>query len=135
MKRKSVQPTRLQLETLESRTLLAGDVFAQDVPMTNPNGDSVLPGYGFPGQYSTLGAAATIGYPTPSVGFVSVPGSNVVLTGTDLSASLSGSFSAPAATTGTGQMTITTGANTLGIGSFASSTLGFASENGGRSGG
>lgn len=135
MKRKSVKPTRLQLESLESRDLLAADVFASPVPMTNPNGDSVLPGYGFPGQYSTLGAAATIGYPTPSVGFVSVPGSNVVLTGTDLSASLNGSFSAPAATTGTGQMTITTGANTLGIGSFATSTLGYASENGGRSGG
>ena len=34
-----------------------------------------------------------------------------------------------------GQMTITTGANTPGIGSFATSTLGYASENGGRSGG
>jgi hypothetical protein len=32
-------------------------------------------------------------------------------------------------------VSITTGANTPGIGSFATSTLGFASENGGRSGG
>lgn len=135
MRRKTTQPTRLQLETLESRDLLTADPFATPIPMTNPNGDSVLPGYGFPGQYSALVAAATIGYPTPSVGFVSVPGSNVVLTGTDVSGSLSGSFTAPAATTATGQMTITTGANTPGIGSFATSTLGYGSENGGRSGG
>jgi hypothetical protein len=135
MRRKTTQPTRLQLETLESRDLLTADPFATPIPMTNPNGDSVLPGYGFPGQYSTLVAAATIGYPTPSVGFVSVPGSNVVLTGTDLSGSPSSSFTAPAATTATGQMTITTGANTPGIGSFATSTLGYGSENGGRSGG
>ncbi len=135
MKRKSVKSTRLQLESLESRDLLAADPFATPVPNTNPNGDGVLPGYGFPGQFSALTLGSTIGYPTPAVGFVAVPGSNVVLNATDASTSLVGSFTAPAVTTATGQMTITTGANTPGIGSFATSTLGYASENGGRSGG
>ncbi|HEY2414731.1 MAG TPA: hypothetical protein VGI40_20975 [Pirellulaceae bacterium] len=49
----------------------------------------------------------------------------------DLTGSGPGDAPAPEATTGVGQMTITTGANTLGISSFATSTNGFSDISGG----
>src|SRR5262245_37442760 len=61
MKRKSGKSTRLFLESLETRDLMAADPFAIQAPVSNPNGDSVLPGLGFPGQFSGLAAASTIG--------------------------------------------------------------------------
>lgn len=130
----NTRKTCLCIEQLEARDLLAADPVMNALPTTNPNGASVLPGYGFPAEVSAIAAAATLAFPTPTVGFTSVPGSNIVLTGTDSNAGAT-SFSAPTASSGVGQMTLATGANTLGMGSFATSTLGYSSENGGRSGG
>jgi hypothetical protein len=129
--------TRLQVEALESRALLAGTGTAESAGLlpTNPQGAGTLAGGGFPGQVSAIAAAATIGYPMQGPGFISTPGTAIVLVGVDPNTAPAPTDGAPLATTGLGQLTITTGANTPGIGSFACSTLGYASENGGRSGG
>ena len=149
---------RLRLEELEDRSLLAGDSAAAtpDLVPTNPNGASVLPGGGFPAEVAAVAASAislpagsltlaaglnlnsagtsAFGVNTAAAGLAQTPGAAIVLTG-DGSTS-AGLFSrAPDANSGVGQMLLTTGANTPGLGSFATSTLGYASENGGRSGG
>jgi hypothetical protein len=149
---------RLKLEELEPRSLLAS--LTGGSPDVTGNGS--LSGGGFPVDPAAVAANATIGFPIGNVSFsaggainVGDIGSTVVnfgfngggfnavgtTPGSAFSTGLGALFSnglnssAPDANTGVGQMTITTGANTAGLGSFATSTLGFASENGGRSGG
>lgn len=127
--------TRLCVEQLEPRDLLAAWGIANDLILANMlNGVNDLSGAGFPNQISTVAAATAFGNPL-AVGFGTTPGIAVVLTNPDPNMTLQPTLTAPDAATGVGQMTITTGANTPGIGSFATSTLGYASENGGRSGG
>ncbi len=125
--------TRLRLEQLEPRAMLAADLFAAaDLLPSNPQGSSDMAGGGFPGQVSAVAAAAA-GFVNNSA-ITSVSGSNPSTNSVDsTNAVLTAPMGAPAATTGVGQMTITTGANTNGIGSFATATAGFASEVGGRS--
>ncbi len=124
--------TRLRVEQLESRDLLAADPFAVgNLLPSNPQGSSDMSGDGFPGQVSVI-AAASLGFTSGTTAFVS--GSNPSTTSADPNSTAAiVPVGAPAATTGVGQMTITTGANTAGIGSFGTATSGFASEVGGRS--
>jgi hypothetical protein len=126
--------TRLRVEQLESRDLLTADPFAAaDLLPGNPQGSSDMSGGGFPGQVSAM-AAASLGFINTGGTTVSVSGSNPNPTNVDPNSTAAiVPAGAPAATTGVGQMTITTGANTPGIGSFGTATAGFASEVGGRS--
>lgn len=123
---------RLRVEQLESRDLLAADPFAvANLLPSNPQGSSDMSGDGFPGQVSAI-AAASLGFTSATTAFVS--GSNPSTTNVDPNSTTAiVPAGAPAATTGVGQMTITNGANTAGIGSFGTATSGFASEVGGRS--
>jgi hypothetical protein len=121
---------RLRVEQLESRALLAADSFAAaELLPSNPQGSSDMSGGGFPGQMSAI-AATSLGFTSTSGTIAFVPGTTNVDPNSTAAIVPVG---APAATTGVGQMTITTGANTAGIGSFATATAGFASEFGGRS--
>ncbi len=123
--------TRLRVEQLESRALLAADPFAAaDLLPNNPQGSSDMSGGGFPGQMSAM-AAASLGFTSTNGTIAFVPGTNANVDPNSTAAIVP--VGAPAATSGVGQMTITTGANTAGIGSFATPTAGFASEVGGRS--
>jgi hypothetical protein len=124
--------TRLRVEQLESRDLLAADPFAAaDLLPSNPQGSSDMSGGGFPGQVSVI-AAASLGFTSGTT--VLVSGSNPNPTNVDPnSTAATVPAGAPSANSGVGQMTITTGANTPGIGSFGTATAGFASEVGGRS--
>jgi hypothetical protein len=132
IRKRAVSTTRLRVELLESRDLLAADPFvAVNLLPSNPPGSSDLSGDGFPAQVSVM-AAASLGFTSGTTALVS--GSNPNPTTVDPSTTAAiVPTGAPAATTGVGQMTITTGANTAGIGSFATATAGFASEVGGRS--
>ncbi|HTM52720.1 MAG TPA: hypothetical protein VL175_01755 [Pirellulales bacterium] len=128
---------RLKLEELEPRSLLATLTGASP----DVTGNGALSGGGFPVDAAAVAANATIGFPVGNVN-INLAALGVAQTpGAAFSTGLSGPFtgglnsSAPDATSGLGQITISTGANTPGMGSFATSTLGFASENGGRSGG
>jgi hypothetical protein len=163
MLHKAKEHVRLRLEELEPRSLLATLTGAS--PDVTGNGALAGGGFpvdaaavaanatiGFPlGNISFPAGAinfADIGFTSVNFnGAINAAGMNVASLGlaqtpgavftTGLGAWFSGGLNsrAPDATTGVGQMTITTGANTPGLGSFATSTLGFASENGGRSGG
>jgi len=151
----------LHLEELESRSMLAavpGVLPATPDLTTGGQGSGTLPGNGFPVEVAasvsanvlgfTIGdlnfangsnlataAGAAAGINTAANGISQVPAVSIVLTGVDGSTSSSLFSRAPDANSGVGQMLLTTGANTPGLGSFATSTLGYASENGGRSGG
>ena len=121
---------RLRVEELESRAMMAVMGGTPDLLPTNPDGSSDLVGDGFPGQMAAIAAAAE-NFAVP--GFtVPTDAAQVVVTNNEQTAPPLVSR-APDATTGVGQMTMTTGANTPGIGSFATSVSGFASEFGGRS--
>jgi hypothetical protein len=151
----------LHLEELESRSMLAavpGVLPAAPDLTTGGQGSGTLPGNGFPAEVAASVAANVLGFPagdlnfannlnlqtagvsavginTAANGLAQIPGVSIVLTGVDGSTSSSLFSRAPDANSGVGQMLLTTGANTPGLGSFATSTLGYASENGGRSGG
>jgi len=147
---------RLKLEELEPRSLLATLTGASP----DVTGNGALSGGGFPVDAAAVAANATIGFPVGNVSLqagainvadvgslanfglnnagVNAAGINLAALGvaqTPGAAFSTLNSSAPDATSGVGQITISTGANTPGMGSFATSTLGFASENGGRSGG
>jgi hypothetical protein len=151
---------RLKLEELEPRSMLATLTGASP----DVTGNGALSGGGFPVDPAAVAANAMIGFPLGNIGFpagainvgdigftsvnfgfnnggVNAAGNLPQTPGAAVSTGLGASFpgglnsSAPDATTGLGQITISTGANTPGMGSFATSTLGFGSENGGRSGG
>ncbi len=120
MQRDQNRPVRrLAVEELESRALLSANGF----PI-----NSAFETGGFPG--SPGANAVTSGVPLLSFGPLGINslvaaagfGNNVVVPRTNTSA--------PDATTGVGQMTITNGANTLGIGSFATPTCGTGSLGG-----
>lgn len=110
---KHVSKTRLSCELLEDRNLMAViQLTYVNVPIVNPDGSSAMIGAGMPIEAAALaGAGLTLqqyNAPLPL---------NTVIANVTLSAnSIS---SAPANNSGVGQMTITTGANTPGIGSFA----------------
>jgi hypothetical protein len=140
---------RLKLEELEPRALLA----ALTGGSPDVTGNGALSGGGFPIDAAAVAANAigsaigNVNFPAGAInpadlGFASAnfvnqaptPGA-AVSTGFGASSPGGANSNALDATTGVGQITISTGANTPGMGSFATSTLGFASENGGRSGG
>jgi hypothetical protein len=163
MLRKANEHVRLRLEELEPRSLLAsltgaspdvtgngalsGGGFPVDAAAVAANATigSPLGSAGFPAGVADIGfTSVNFGFNNGGVnagginlaalGLAQTPGA-VVNTGLNTSLFDALTSRAPDATTGVGQMTITTGANTPGLGSFATSTLGFGSENGGRSGG
>ncbi|MBI3838903.1 MAG: hypothetical protein HY288_13350 [Planctomycetia bacterium] len=111
--------TRLAVEELESRALLS----ANGLP-----GNSAFEGAGLPGTVAAN--AVSSGIAVGSFGPLAVNGlvggiglvNNVIVPPANTSG--------PDATTGVGQMTITNGANTLGIGSFATPTCGTGSMGG-----
>lgn len=156
---------RLKLEELEPRSLLAtltgaspevtgngalsGGGFPVDAAAVAANATIGLPvgSVSLPAgaiNVADLGSLANFGLNNAGVnaGGINIAALNLAQRpgaafSTGLSAPITGSLnsSAPDATSGLGQITISTGANTPGMGSFATSTLGYASENGGRSGG
>ena len=133
IRKRAVSTTRLRVELLETRDLLAADPFvAVNLLPSNPPGSSDLSGDGFPAQVSVI-AAASLGFTSGTTALISGSNPNPTIVDPSAAAASAPTTGAPAATTGVGQMTLTTGANTPGIGSFATATAGFASEVGGRS--